>query len=83
MSTFLLRGEPILPTKISLQTHCPAMVRANVAGATYKEEICRCDVVRLKKEIHPARCSSISCPVQLHINATGQTIENERKYELL
>lgn len=49
----------------SLTTHCPIMIRVNQEGATFSEEVCRCDVVHLKPEHHPGRCSSrVNCPVR-------------------
>lgn len=45
----------------SLRTHCPVMIRINCEGGHYDEKICRCDIVQLKMQKHPLRCSSRQC----------------------
>lgn len=52
--------------KLSLRTHCPLMVRAVVEGESYfEEEICRCDIPDIKRQLHPTRCpSNNGCPVR-------------------
>lgn len=81
MVNFVLRkGSQSI--KRSLRTHCPIMIRHHVKGQHFDEDVCRCDVVSVKKEIEQGRCrSNNECPARKHLISIEQEVEGN--YELL
>lgn len=81
MVNFVLRrGSPSI--KRSLTTHCPIMMRHHVMGHQFAEDVCRCDVVWIKKEIGQGRCrSNDECPARKYLASIEQHVEGN--YELL
>lgn len=63
---------------LSPKTHCPIMIRANEEGASFSEEVCRCDVVHLKKIHHPGTCNNTKkCPVREELASLNQKVTCE------
>lgn len=74
MVNFVLR-EQTEPTKRSLRTHCPIMIRVHIEKEHYLEEECRCDVVKIKQDIHPGRCSSHDCPAREYLISRREKVQ--------
>lgn len=82
MINFVLHGHSPKGIKLSLRTHCPIMIRRHSENPGDSEEICRCDVVELKKEVHGGRCrSDLDCQVRKHFTDLHQKVTS--KHEIL
>ena len=80
MTNFVLQGNSSLE-KISLRTHCPIMLRTHTSGQHFVKEVCRCDTLTIKQQIHPSRCGSQECPARQYLTIIQQEVTI--RYELI
>lgn len=59
------------------------MIRAHVEGHHFSEQVCRCDVVPIKREMGVNRCKSTEsgCPARAYLTSMKEEVRG--KHELL